>query len=67
MTAPKRREREPDPYLRTIDRYTKRGWTLPCDCPCHWWPHVEHSPCCDSTGMRYIPAENAYVPWDSQP
>ncbi len=64
MTAPGRRERQPDPYLRAVDRYAKRGWALPCDCPCHWWPGIrEGGDCCPSRGMRYIPAENAYVPW----
>jgi hypothetical protein len=67
MTAPKRRrERQPDPYLRAVDRYDKRGWTLPCDCCCHWWPDVDEAvPCCPNRGMRYIAAENAYVPWGS--
>jgi hypothetical protein len=65
MSKPKPHERQPDPYLRIVDRYAKRGWTLPCDCPCHWWPDVrEGAPCCERRGMRYIPAENAYVPWD---
>ena len=64
MTPPKRREHQPDPYLRAVDRYAKRNWTLACDCPCHWWPEVgEARPCCRMRGMRFIAAEGTYMPW----
>ena len=57
--------KQPDPYLRAVDRYRKRGWMLACDCPCHWYPGIrEAGPCCQMRGMRYIPAENAYLPWE---
>jgi hypothetical protein len=62
VTAPKR-QHQPDPFIRAVDRYAKRGWDLPCDCPCHWWPDVDHSPCCPSSGMRYIASEGTYLPW----
>ncbi len=65
MTEPKRRrETQPDPWLRTVDRYRKRGWSLPCDCPCHGWPGIREAvPCCGNRGLRYIPAEDCYLPW----
>jgi hypothetical protein len=64
MTTPRRREPPVDPYLHIIDKYRKRGWTLPCDCCCHFWPAIREAvPCCRSRGMRYIPSENCYTPW----
>ena len=69
MSAPERRKPDPwarpaDPWLATVDRYAKRGWDLPCDCPCHGHPHVrEAAACCGSAGMRYLPGERAYVAW----
>jgi hypothetical protein len=65
MTAPKRRERQLDPFVRETTRLRARGRDT-CDCPCHWWPDVEHSPCCAMAGMRYIAGEDAYVPWPEQ-
>jgi hypothetical protein len=64
MTAPKRSEQQVDPYLRTVDRYRKRNWDLKCDCPCHWYRNVcEAVRCCEMQNMRYVAAENAYIPW----
>lgn len=65
MTAAKRREHQPDPWLRTISRYAGRKWGLPYDCPCHGWPGIREAVrCCGSAGMRYIASEGAYVPWE---
>lgn len=69
MTAPRRREHQPDPYRRGAAQLAHRHPDR-CDCPCHWWPAVtENGRCCDSAGMRYVPAEDAYTPWPegSQP
>jgi hypothetical protein len=64
MTAPKRREHQPDPFVRAVDRYRARGWNLPCDCPCHWWRGVtEAIACCQMQGMAYIASEGTYMPW----
>jgi hypothetical protein len=65
MTAPRRKPpQQTDPYLKAVDRHRKRGWTLACDCPCHWYRNVREAVrCCDSQGMRYVQSENAYVPW----
>ncbi len=63
-----KREQPVDPYILLVDRYRKRGWTLSCDCPCHFWRNAtrEAAACCRMQGMRYIPGENAYVPWNDE-
>jgi hypothetical protein len=68
MTAPRPKpQQHVDPYLRAVDKYRKRGWTLACDCPCHWFRGVREAVrCCDMQGMRYVAAENAYVPWTEE-
>ena len=67
MTAPKRREHRPDPFVRAVDRYVKRGWNLPCDCPCHWWRGItEAIACCQMQGMAYIASEGTYMPWPDE-
>ena len=67
MTAAKRREHHPDPYVRAVDRYAKRGWELPCDCPCHWWRRAgEAVACCPMRGMRFVASEGTYMPWPDE-
>lgn len=63
MTAPKRRERNPDRFVRETTRLRARGRDT-CDCPCHWWPDIRETiRCCPMAGMRYIAAEDLYIQW----